>query len=215
MTAIVWDEAGKRRYEVGVDRGVFYRYKNKNYEKGVAWNGLSKVTNSPSGAEASATYADNIKYLNIISTEEWSGTIEAYTYPDEFETCNGLAAIGTGINIGQQPRDMFGLVYRSQIGNDVDGSNAGYKLHILYGLFASPAEESNETIGDNVEPMAFSWSVSSTPINVTGHKPTSTLTIDSTKIDAAKLKKIEDSLYGTADKEPTLLTPDEVLALIA
>lgn len=215
MTAIVWDETGKRRYEVGVDHGVFYRYKNKRYEKGVAWNGLSKVTNSPSGAEASATYADNIKYLNIISTEEWSGTIEAYTYPDEFETCNGLAAIGNGVNISQQPRDMFGLVYRSQIGNDVDGNNAGYKIHILYGLLASPAEESNETIGDKVEPVSFSWSVSSTPINVTGHRPTSTLTIDSTKIDAEKLKKIEDALYGTADKEPALLTPDEVLALIA
>ena len=203
---LVWDKTGERYYETGVSQGVLYpQNSDGTYPQGVAWNGLTGVTESPSGAEATALYADNIKYLNLISTEEFGATIEAYTYPDEFAECDGSASIATGVAIGQQPRKTFGMSYKTQLGNDVDGNAHGYKLHIIYGATASPSEKAYATINDSPEAITFSWEVTTTPVSVSGFQPTANLTIDSTKVDAGKLKKLEDILYGTDAGEGALL----------
>ena len=221
MSRITWDTVGERYYETGVKMGVLYPIQAGGlYNKGVAWNGLTAVTESPSGAEATALYADDIKYLNLLSNEEFGATIEAYTYPEEFAECDGSSALATGVMIGQQKRKTFGLCYRTAIGNDVDGSDYGYKLHLIYGCLASPSEKPYATINDSPEAITFSWEVSTTPVSVTGFKPTSQLTIDSTKVDPLKLTSLEDILYGKdgdgeAATEPRLPLPDEVAALFS
>lgn len=215
MAKIVWDKTGNRLYETGVDRGVLYPTKTGGgYDKGVAWNGLTAVTESPSGAEPTALYADNIKYLTLLSVEEFAATIEAYTYPDEFAVCDGSAELGTGVSIGQQDRKTFGLCYRTMLGNDTEGNEHGYKIHIIYGALAKPSEKGYNTINDSPEAITFSWEVSTTPIEVTGYKPTASLVIDSTKVDATKLAKIEAALYGDTSNEPALLTPAEIMAIL-
>ena len=215
MPKLVWDKTGERLYETGVKQGVLYPIDNKGtYPKGVAWNGLTNVTESPSGAEATALYADDIKYLNLISTEEFGGTIEAYTYPDEFAECDGSASLATGVYIGQQPRKTFGLCYRTTVGNDVDNNNYGYKLHLVYGALASPSEKAYATINDSPEAITFSWEFSTTPVNVTGFKPTACITIDSTKVEPQKLAALEDILYGDDETEARLPLPDEVAQII-
>ena len=196
--ALSWDETGEKLYETGVDHGVLYPMGQNGYGTGVAWNGLTGVTETPSGAEATKLYADNIKYLEIRSAEEFGGTIEAYTYPDEWAECDGSAALIAGVYAGQQPRKVFGLCYRTVLGNDVDLDKHGYKLHIVYGCTASPSERSYATINDSPEAITFSWEFSSVPVPVTGHKPVSCITIDSTKVDATKLKNLEDKLYGVS-----------------
>lgn len=224
MSKLVWDQTGERYYETGVDHGVLYPMQTGGlYNKGVAWNGLSAVNESPSGAEASPIYADNIKYLNLISTEEFGGTIEAYTYPEEFAECDGSATLAPGVYIGQQSRKTFGLSYRTQIGNDVDGQDHGYKLHLVYGCLASPSEKGYSTINDSPEAITFSWEFSTTPVNVAGYKPTALITIDSTKVNPTKLAELEEILYGKdagqggtpAAVEPRLPFPDEVATLLA
>ena len=196
--------------------GVLYvQGENGEYENGVAWNGLTAVTESPSGAEPTALYADDIKYLELFSAEEFGATIEAYTYPEEFEACDGSASLGEGVTIGQQDRKAFGLCYRTIVGNDVKGNENGYKLHLIYGAKAKPSEKAYATVNDSPEAVTFSWEVTTTPVNVAGFKPTASVTIDSTKIQADKLKAIEDKLYGTETQEPTLLMPDEIKQLIA
>ena len=219
MSRITWDDASKRLYETGVKMGVLYPIQSGGaYSKGVAWNGLTAVTESPSGAEATALYADDIKYLNLLSNEEFGATIEAYTYPDEFAECDGSASLATGVMIGQQKRKTFGLCYRTTLGNDVDGNDYGYKLHLVYGCLAAPSEKGYSTINDSPEAITFSWEVSTTPVSVTGFKPTSQITIDSTKVDAGKLSALEDILYGKADNDangPRLPLPDEVATLMA
>lgn len=216
MAKIVWDESGKRLYETGVKNGVLYLQDEKGaYNKGVAWNGLTAVTESPSGAEATPLYADDIKYLELFSAEEFGATIEAYTYPEEFEACDGSASLGTGVTIGQQDRKTFGLCYRTVLGNDVKSNEYGYKLHLIYGAKAAPSEKGYQTINDSPEAITFSWEVTTTPVNVAGFKPTASVTIDSTKIDAAKLKTIEDMLYGTESVEAKLPLPDELKTLLA
>ena len=195
-TALSWDNTGDKLYETGVDHGVLYPMGENGYGTGVAWNGLTGVTETPSGAEATKLYADNIKYLEIRSAEEFGGTIEAYTYPDEWAECDGSAALLTGVYAGQQPRKVFGFCYRTILGNDVDLDSHGYKLHIVYGCTASPSERSYATVNDSPEAITFSWEFSSTPVNVANHKPVSCITIDSTKVDATKLKNLEDKLYG-------------------
>lgn len=215
MAKLVWDESGKRLYETGVEKGVLYvQGESGTYGNGVAWNGLTAVTESPSGAEPTALYADDIKYLELFSAEEFGATIEAYTYPEEFEACDGSASLGTGVTIGQQDRKAFGLCYRTIVGNDVKGNEHGYKLHLIYGAKAKPSEKAYATVNDSPEAVTFSWEVSTTPVNVAGFKPTASVTIDSTKIEAGKLKAIEDKLYGTQDQEPTLIMPDEIKQLI-
>ena len=215
MPKLVWDKTGERLYETGVKQGVLYPIDNKGtYPKGVAWNGLTNVTESPSGAEATALYADDIKYLNLISTEEFGGTIEAYTYPDEFAECDGSASLATGVYIGQQPRKTFGFSYRTTLGNDVDNNNYGYKLHLVYGALASPSEKAYATINDSPEAITFSWEFSTTPVNVTGFKPTACITIDSTKVDLQKLAALEAILYGGDEAEARLPLPDEVAQII-
>lgn len=213
MSKLVWDETGSRFYETGVDRGVLYPVVDGAYSKGVAWNGLVSVSENPSGAESSPIYADNIKYLNLMSAEEFGATIEAYTYPEEFEKCDGTAAIATGVSIGQQTRSTFGLCYRTRLGNDVDGDNYGYKLHLIYGCLASPSEKSYQTVNDSPEAITFSWEIKTTPVNVEGFKPTANVIIDSTKVTPVNLAKLEELLYGTADKEASLPLPDAVAAI--
>lgn len=216
MSRITWDTAGERFYETGVKMGVLYPVQSDGkYTKGVAWNGLTAVTESPSGAEASALYADDIKYLNLMSNEEFGATIEAYTYPDEFAECDGSAALADGVMLGQQKRKTFGLCYRTTLGNDVDGNDYGYKLHLIYGCLAAPSEKAYSSINDSPEAITFSWEVSTTPVAVTGFKPTSQITIDSTKVDETKLKALEDMLYGAESSEAKLPLPDEIAALFA
>ncbi len=210
-----WDETGKRVYETGVSQGVLYVQTDEGaYGNGVAWNGLTSVNESPSGAEPTPLYADDIKYLELTSTEEFGASIEAYTYPDEFEQCDGSAELGAGITIGQQPRKAFGLCYKTVKGNDVKNNDYGYKLHLIYGAKAKPSEKAYQTINDSPEAITFSWEVSTTPVEVTGFKPTASLTIDSTKVSKEILKSIEDKLYGTETEEPILLMPNEILALL-
>ena len=217
MAKIVWDKTGEHFYETGVKNGVLYVQEGSSYPKGVAWNGLTAVTESPSGAEATPLYADDIKYLNLISTEEFGATIEAYTYPDEFAVCDGSAALVDGVMIGQQARKTFGLCYRTTIGNDTNGNDYGYKLHIIYGALAAPSEKAYATINDSPEAITFSWEVTTTPVNVTGAKPTASITIDSTKADPTKLAALEDILYGKDGEpgnEPRLPLPDEIKTLM-
>lgn len=212
---IKWDQAGERLYETGVSNGVLFpQKKDGTYEKGVGWNGLSNVNKSSSGAEATAIYADNIKYLNLRSAEEYAATIEAYTYPKEFEPCNGISEVAKGVTIGQQSRQPFGFSYKTLIGNDTEGQDYGYKINLVYGCTAAPSEESHATVNESPEAITFSWELSTTPVEVKGHKPTACLTIDSTRTDAEKLKALEDIIYGTEDVEPRLPLPDEVIALI-
>ena len=217
MAKIDWDKTGERLYETGVKNGVLYVQEGGVYPKGVAWNGLTAVTESPSGAEATPLYADDIKYLNLLSAEEFGATIEAYTYPDEFAECDGSAALADGVMIGQQPRKAFGLCYRTTIGNDTNGNDYGYKLHIIYGALAAPSEKAYATINDSPEAITFSWEVTTTPVNVTGAKPTASITIDSTKADPTKLAALEDILYGKDGEpgnEPRLPLPDEIKTLM-
>lgn len=215
MSKLVWDATGSREYETGVKNGVLYVQNGSGiYEKGVAWNGLISVTESPSGAEATPLYADDIKYLELFSTEEFGATIECYTYPEEFEACDGSAEIATGVVIGQQNRTSFGLCYRTTLGNDVKGNEYGYKLHLIYGCKAAPSEKAYSTINDSPEAITFSYEITTTPVQVTGHKPTASLVIDSTKIEPSKLTQIEAKLYGDASNEASLPTPDEILELI-
>lgn len=214
MSRLVWDETGKRLYETGVKQGVLYPYGSSGYENGVAWNGLVSVTESPSGAEATPLYANDIKYLELFSTEEFGATIEAYTYPDEFAACDGSIAVTPGVVIGQQDRKSFGLCYRTTIGNDTDGNNHGYKLHLLYGCKAAPSEKGYTSINDSPEAITFSWEVSTTPVAVTGGKPTSTLVIDSTKLKPATMVAVEAKLYGDTSSQATLPLPDEIIQLI-
>jgi hypothetical protein len=216
MAKIVWDESGKRLYETGVKNGVLYiQDETGAYNKGVAWNGLTAVTESPSGAEATPLYADDIKYLELFSAEEFGATIEAYTYPEEFEACDGSASLGTGVTIGQQDRKTFGLCYRTVLGNDVKSNEYGYKLHLIYGAKAAPSEKGYQTINDSPEAITFSWEVTTTPVNVEGFKPTASVTIDSTKIDPEKLKKIENMLYGEGTTDAKLPLPDELKTILA
>lgn len=216
MTKLTWDQVGERLYETGVDHGVLYLPDGQGvYDTAVSWNGLVTVTESPSGADSNPQYADNIKYLNLISAEQFGGTIEAFTYPDEFAQCDGTASPEEGIAIGQQSRKMFGLCYRTLVGNDVDGTDYGYKLHLVYGAIAAPSEKAYATVNDSPEALTFSWSISTTPVEVTGFKPTASLVIDASKVNAAALIALEDILYGTAGGDARLPLPDEVLSMFA
>ena len=216
-----WDQTGERLYETGVKQGVLYIPTNGVYSKGVAWNGLTAVTESPSGAEVTALYADDGKYLNLMSAEEFGATIEAYTYPDEFAACDGSKELADGVTIGQQARSTFGLCYKTTVGNDTEGNDHGYKLHIIYGALASPSEKAYSTINDSPDAVTFSWEVTTTPVNVTGAKPTASLVIDSTTADPTKLTALEDILYGkdaagssSQAVEPRLPLPDEIKTLM-
>lgn len=215
MAKLVWDQTGDRFYETGVKQGVLYPQAEGAYPKGVAWNGLTAVTESPSGAEATALYADDIKYLNLYSAEEFGGTIEAYTYPDEFAACDGSADLATGVRIGQQPRKAFGLAYKTTLGNDTDGNDYGYKLHLVYGAMASPSEKGYATINDSPEAITFSWEFTTTPVAVDGFKPTASITIDSVKADPTKLAALEAILFGSESEEARLPLPSEVAELMA
>lgn len=216
MSKLVFDAVGKHFYETGVDHGVLFRMNEAgtSYEKGVAWNGLSAVTQSPEGAEESAIYADNTKYLSLRSAEEFKGTIEAYTYPDEFEACDGSAELSKGVKISQQARRSFAFCYRTKIGSDLN-PDLGYKIHIIYGATAAPSERAYATVNDSPEAIAMSWEITTTPVAVTNHKATAHLEIDSTKISATALALIEDALYGAAESDSGLLLPDEILVLIS
>lgn len=215
MTKLLWDQVGERTYETGVDHGVLYIPNAGVYDAGYAWNGLTTVTESPSGAEASPQYADNIKYLNLVSAEEFGATLEAYTYPAEFAQCDGTAAPQAGVNVGQQARSSFGLAYRTKLGNDVSSTDYGYKLHLIYGALAAPSERAYATVNDSPEALTFSWALTTTPVSVDGLKPTAVLTIDSSKVTLANLAALEDALYGTAGTTPRLPLPDEVIAMFA
>ena len=219
MAVLHWDEQGEKLYETGIKKCVLYPLSAENtYTPGVAWNGISSVSESPSGAEANAIYADDVKYLNLYSAEELGATIEAYMYPDEWEECDGSAELAEGVVLGQQNRKTFGLCYRTTLGNDTDGNDYGYKLHLLYGCKASPSERQYSTINDSPEAISFSWTITTTPVNVTGYKPTSVITIDSTKFKtpekAAKLAALEAILYGTENADPRLPLPDEIKSLM-
>lgn len=223
MAKLVWDKTGERVYETGVKQAVLYTLNEAGaYANGVAWNGVTAVTESPSGAEPTALYADDMKYLNLMSAEEFGATIEAYTYPDEFAECDGSATLVNGVSIGQQPRKTFGLCYRTTVGNDTDNNEYGYKLHLVYGCLAAPSESAFNTINDSPEAITFSWEISTTPVNVTDHKPTARLTIDSTKADKAKLEALETILYGKDPTtsggndgvDPRLPLPDEIKTLM-
>ena len=215
MAKLVFDAVGSRFFETGVKNGVlFVQDADGGYENGVVWNGLTAVTESPSGAEATPLYADDMKYVVLYSTEEFGATIEAYTYPEEFEQCDGSAQLGTGVVIGQQQRKSFGLVYKTVIGNDVQGQDLGYKIHIIYGAKAAPSEKAFATINDSPEAVTFSWEVSTVPVPVEGHRPTSTLVIDSTKVEAEKLAAIEAKLFGSESEESTLPLPNEIANML-
>lgn len=215
MSKLIWDQSGKRLYETGVDHGVLYPIQTGGvYSKGVAWNGLTAVTESPSGADVNDIYADNMKYLGLVGAEKFGATVEAYTYPDEFAECDGSVELVKGATIGQQNRKVFGMVYRTVIGNDVDGNEHGYKLHLIYGATAAPSEKAYNTINEDPEAITFSWELSTTPVNVTGHKPTASLTIDSTKADPTKLAELEKILFGDTETEPRLPLPDEIAQLL-
>jgi hypothetical protein len=216
MSKIVWDQSGDRVYETGVQKGVLYPIQSGSlYSLGIPWNGLVGVTESPSGAEASPIYADDIKYLSLMSAEEFGASIEAYTYPDEFGVCDGSAEINPGVIIGQQSRKTFGLCYRTTVGNDEEGTAYGYKLHLIYGAMASPSEKAYKSINDSPEAITFSWEVTTTPVTVTGFKPTASLVIDSTKVESAKLTALELLLYGAPGVNPRLPFPDEIAAIFA
>ena len=216
MAKLTWDETSKRLYETGVRQGVLYPQDNSGaYPKGVAWNGLTAITESPSGAEETALWADDIKYLSLRSAEEFGATIEAYTYPDEFAICDGSAELTTGVIVGQQPRKPFGLCYRTVLGNDTQLDNHGYKLHLIYGATASPSERAYQTVNDSPEAITFSWEMTTVPVSVTGARPTACVTIDSTKVDAEKLAALEAVLYGSAETEARLPLPDEIKTLLA
>jgi hypothetical protein len=217
MTKLIWDASGDRFFETGVDQGVLYLLNQTSgqYDSGFAWNGLTTVTESPSGAESNKQYADNIMYLNLLSIEQFGGTVEAYTYPDQFAECDGTSQPEPGVSIGQQPRKPFGLCFRTRKGNDLEGTEKGYKLHLIYNALAAPSEKAYSTINDSPAPIAFSWAISTTPIAVTGYKPTSELVIDSTLVDADALATLLDTLYGTVGSDPSLPLPDDVLALFA
>lgn len=223
MPKLVWDKIGERLYETGVKQCVLYLPTNGVYNKGVAWNGITAINENPSGAEATALYADDSKYLNLYSVEEFGANVEAYTYPDEFAECDGSAEIAKGVMVGQQTRKTFGLCYKTTIGNDVDGNDHGYKLHIIYGAMASPSEKAYSTINDSPEAMTFSWELTTTPVTVSGKKPTASIVIDSTKCDAQKLAALEAILYGKDDTseqagdgaDPRLPLPDEIATLMA
>lgn len=204
-----WDQLGERTYETGVSKGVLYPQVNGAYPKGVAWNGLTNVNESPSGAEATPLYADNIKYLNLMSAEDFGATVEAYTYPDEFAECNGEKTLAKGVQVGQQKRKAFGMSYQTKVGNDTD-PDAGYKIHLVYGALAKPSEKSYGTVNDSPEAITFSWELTTTPVEVPGMKPTAIITIDSTKVDATKLKSLEDKLYGTETEEAMLPLPEAI-----
>lgn len=215
MARAVWDVTGEKLYETGVSNGMLYVVGGDGkYGKGVAWSGLSKVTEKPSGAEANAIYADNQKYLNLIAAEEFGATVEAYQYPDEFQECDGSKEIAPGVYAGQQDRKTFGMSYRTLIGSDTENTNHGYKVHIIYGALAAPSERAYGTVNNNPEAISFSWDVSTTPVNVPDSKPTAVLTIDSTKTTKEKMKALEDILYGTESDEPKLPLPEEVIALM-
>ena len=214
MSKLVWDQSGQKFYETGVDRGVLYVQDSGTYSKGVVWNGLVSVTESPSGAEATAIYADNVKYLNLVSAEEFGASIEAYTYPEEFAQCDGSAEIATGVMIGQQARKTFGLCYRTLIGNDVNGTDHGYKIHLIYGALAAPSEKAYSSVNDSPEAMTLSWELTTTPVAVAGFKPTACVTIDSTKVAPEKLAALEAVLYGSESEEARMPLPDEIVTLI-
>lgn len=213
MSKIIWDKIGERLYETGVKQGVLYPHSEGAYPLGIAWNGLISVTESPSGAESTPLYADDIKYLNLMSAEEFGATIEAYTYPEEFAACDGTSELAVGVSIGQQTRNSFGLSYKTALGNDTEGESYGYKLHIIYGAQAAPSEKAYNSINDSPEAITFSWELTTTPVNVDGKKPTATLVIDSTKVDADKLAALETIIYGDDDVEPRLPMPDEIATL--
>lgn len=216
MAKLVFDKEGERYYETGVSDCALFVVDNGTYGEGVAWNGITGITESPSGAEASPLYADNIKYLNLISAEEFGATIEAYTYPDEFAVCDGSAELYPGVVMGQQPRKTFGLAYKTKIGNDTDGDSKGYKIHLVYGCKAAPSERAYATVNDSPEAITFSWELSTTPVSFgDGHKPTACITIDSTKVEEAKIKALEDLIYGTEEKQPKMPLAEELKTIFA
>jgi hypothetical protein len=215
MAKLVWDKIGERLYETGVDRGVVYPMVDGTYPKGAAWNGLTNVTLSPSGAEPTPLYANNHKYLNLMSVEELGGTIEAYMYPEEFAACNGEVEAATGVRLGQQKRQTFGFAFRTLIGSDTEGTAHGYKLHLVYGCLASPSEQANATVNDSPEAKTMSWEFSTTPVEIEGFEPTASIEIDSTTADPTKLAALEAKLYGSESEEPMLPLPDAVLSMMA
>ena len=215
MAKLVWDQAGQKFFETGVSNGVLYVSDGQGgYLKGVAWNGLTSVAENPSGAESNPVYADNIKYLNIISAEEFGATIEAYTYPDEFMECDGSAQVVAGVNIGQQARKSFGISYKTRVGNDVAGDNLGYKIHVIYNCQAAPSGKTYSTVNESPEAITFSWEVTTTPVPVEGFRPTATVVFDSTKLDVEKMAAVENALYGGANSEAGLPSIEELLALV-
>lgn len=215
MAKLIFNNVGERLFETGVKNGVLYVMGDDGaYENGVVWNGLTAVTESPSGAETTPLYADDVKYVVIYAAEEFGATVEAYTYPEEFEQCDGSAAISEGITIGQQTRKSFGMCYKTSVGNDVQGQDYGYKIHIIYGAKAAPSEKSYSTINDSPEAVTFSWELSTVPVPVEGHNPTATMVIDSTRVPAEKMALIEAKLYGSEEAEATLPLPNEILELI-
>lgn len=215
MAKLVWDQTGERLYETGIDHVALYVQEGGAYPNGVVWNGVTAITESPSGAEPTPLYADNIKYLNLMSAEELGLSIEAYSSPEEFDACDGSLSVATGVNIGQQDRTQFGLAYRTVIGNDVQNNNYGYALHLVYGCLAAPSEKAHNTINDSPEPTTLSWEVSTTPVNVNGFKPTASIEIDSNKADKTKLAALEAVLFGSDDVEARLPLPDEIIKMMA
>ena len=215
MARLIWDEVGQRFFETGVKNGVLYvQDDDGSYKNGVVWNGLTAVTESPSGAEETPLYADDVKYLTLRSAEEFGATVEAYTYPEEFEQCDGSASIANGVTIGQQARRAFGLCYRTSVGNDIQGQNFSYKLHLIYGCTVAPSEKSYSTINDNPEAITFSWELSTVPVPVDGFSPTASLVIDASKVDEGKMQQLEDALFGNESSEATLLLPNQIMELI-